>query len=34
MDEIWQAAWLKAQLFLFGVSIMAVCTAALLTEFG
>jgi hypothetical protein len=34
MTETWQTTWLKAQLVLFGVSIMAVCTAALLTTFG
>jgi hypothetical protein len=34
MGETWQATWLKAQLLLFGASIMAVCTAALLSAFG
>jgi hypothetical protein len=34
MDDVWQAAWLKAQLFFFGASIAAVCTAALITELG
>lgn len=32
MTETWQSTWLKAQLFLFGASIAAICTAALFSE--
>lgn len=34
MTETWQTTWLKAQLLLFGVSIVGICTAAVVAQFN